>query len=562
VLSFVLGEKPALGEKVEFINQKNYQSFIAERANSSDSNPETLKIGIVSDYTLQPIIQSISVAERVLNYNFEVIRFPIETVHQQLINRSSSLYSAKIDLLILYPDYSKLVIEEGVPDRESQVITEVTRLKDLIERFHYSTKCKVILTSAPLDRKESANNLYKVINNQLRSNPQNFLSILRLDFSDFKDTNWFDSRLLEHFRIPFAPNNISIFVGSLVNSLRSSLGCPIKMIITDLDGTLWEPILAEEEPTEFRSHLENLEKSNLEFAFQLRDQFEKGLTLAIATKNDRKRVDEILKDLKNFPLELRNFYRIEANWNRKSESIKRILSAIGFQPRNVLFIDDSPLECIEVKTCIPDLQVFHVESQHLLCATDFYQVGLFAEEVILTKEDSLRNKSYEVTNWISEIDDASQLRIFLNELRQLPSLELTQPSDYSRLNQMHDRTNQFRANPRHFSPAMNSRVKQAALKLKDRHLDYGIVGYLEWEVKTHAVEVRQWLMSCRVFNRDLDIFMLREILILEKLPSETPFQILFEDSGKNSFLFDTLFDLGFVQKDRYFYGELTNGYEL
>lgn len=562
MLSFVLGEKPALGEKVEFINQKNYQSFIADRANSSGSNPETLKIGIVSDYTLQPIIQSISVAERVLNYNFEVIKFPIETVQQQLINRSSSLYSAKIDLLILYPDYSKLVIEEGVPDRESQVITEVTRLKDLIERFHHSTKCKVILTSAPLDRKESANNLYKVINNQLRSNPQNYLSILRLDFSDFEDTNWFDSRLLEHFRIPFAPNNISIFVGSLVNSLRSSLGCPIKMIITDLDGTLWEPILAEEEPTEFRSHLENLEKSNLQFAFQLRDQFEKGLTLAIATKNDREKVDEILKDLKNFPLELRNFYRIEANWNRKSESIKRILSAIGFQPRNVLFIDDSPLECIEVKTSIPDLQVFHVESQHLLCPTDFYQVGLFAEEVTLTKEDSLRNKSYEVTNWISEIDDASQLRIFLNELRQLPSLELIQPSDYSRLNQMHDRTNQFRANPRHFSPATNSRVKQAALKLKDRHLDYGIVGYLEWEVKTHEVEVRQWLMSCRVFNRDLDIFMLREILSLEKLPSETPFRILFEDSGKNSFLFDTLFDLGFVQKNRYFCGELTNSYEL
>ena len=233
MLSFVLGEKPALGEKVEFINQRNYQSFIADRANSSGSNPETLKIGIVSDYTLQPIIQSISVAERVLNYNFEIIKFPIETVQQQLINRSSSLYSAKIDLLILYPDYSKLVIEEGVPDRESQVITEVTRLKDLIERFHHSTKCKVILTSAPLDRKESANNLYKVLNNQLRSNPQNYLSILRLDFSDFEDTNWFDSRLLEHFRIPFAPNNISIFVGSLVNSLRSSLGCPIKMIITD-----------------------------------------------------------------------------------------------------------------------------------------------------------------------------------------------------------------------------------------------------------------------------------------------------------------------------------------
>jgi FkbH-like protein len=253
---------------------------------------------------------------------------------------------------------------------------------------------------------------------------------------------------------------------------------------------------------------------------------------------------------------------IEANWNRKSESIKRILNSIGFQPRNVLFIDDSPLECIEVKTCIPDLQVFHVENQNLLCAIDFYQAGLFAEEVTLTKEDSLRNKSYEVTNSISEIEDASQLRLFLSELRQLPSLELIQPSDYSRLSQMHDRTNQFRANPSHFSPATDSRVKQAALKLKDRHLDYGIVGYLEWEVKTHAVEVRQWLMSCRVFNRDLDIFMLQEILILEKLPSETPFRILFKDSGKNSFLFDTLCDLGFAQENRNFCGELTIDYEL
>jgi FkbH-like protein len=301
---------------------------------------------------------------------------------------------------------------------------------------------------------------------------------------------------------------------------------------------------------------------NLAFALQLRDQFEKGIILAIATKNDRERVDEILKDLKNFPLELGNFYRIEANWNRKSESVKRILSAIGFQPRNVLFIDDSPLECIEVKTSIPDLQVFHVESQQLLTATDFYQVGLFAEKVTLTKEDSLRNKSYEVTNSINEIDDASQLRLFLSELRQIPSLELVQPSDYSRLSQMHDRTNQFRANPKLFSPATDSRIKQAVLKLKDRHLDYGIVGYIEWEVQTHAIEVRQWLMSCRVFNRDLDIFMLQQILILENLASEIPFQISFEDSGKNSFLFDTLSNLGFAQERQNFCGELTIGYEL
>jgi FkbH-like protein len=562
MLSFVLGEKPDSGKKVDFINKRNYRSFLTEPGNDPEIKSETINIGIVADYTPQPIIQAISVAGRILNYDFRVTTFPTETIQQQLVDRSSSLYTTHLDLLIVYPDYSKLAGNKKMTSGESQANAEIAKLEDMIEKFNHSTKCKVILTSAPSDSVDSVNDFYKATNNQLRLNPNNFLTILRLDFHNFEVTNWFDSRLLNNFRIPFAPTNITIFIGSLVNSLRVSLGCPIKMIITDLDGTLWEPTLAEEEPSEFRSHLENLGKSNSVLAFHLREEFEKGLTLAIATKNERDRVVDILKDLRNFPLELSNFYRVEANWNRKSESIKRILSAIGFHPRNAIFIDDSPLECTEVKTSIPDLQVFHIESQQSLKTIDIHHSGLFAEKKTLTREDSLRNRSYEVTGALNEIDDALQLRQFLSDLEQIPILELIQPDDYSRIVQMHDRTNQFRANPRHFSPETDTDIKQAVLKLKDRHLDYGIVGFLEWEVSNHIVQIRQWLMSCRVFKRDLDRFMLGELLQLENLSLETPIKISFEESGKNSFLFETLRKLNFELKDGKFCGKLTIGYEL
>lgn len=559
MISLVLRDNFESEGRIDFINENNYQSFLAQKFQPPQEELDEIRIGIISDFTLQPIIQCVNVAARVLNYKVKIIEFPIESINQLLLNSSSNLYSQELDVLIIYPDYAKYVLsgDEDEDTRDDHTTKQISRLIKSIEKYYSIKQNKVILVSAPTSQEASFQEIYTNMNILLRAGSSNFLSILRIDFRETDNTSWFDFRLLKHFRIPFAPSNLTRFIGSLVHSLRHSLGCPIKMVITDLDGTLWEPILAEERTPDFRNYLESLQKSDSILAHLLREQADKGLLLSIATKNQLDKVQEVLENLSSFPLNVDSFYRIEANWGRKSDSIKRILESVGFQPRNVLFIDDSPLECIEVKKSIPDIQVVHVENQSKLERKHFHQSGLFAEEQIITKEDSLRIESYRITNSIKELDDETQLKIFIEDLNQVPTLEIVQIEDHARINQMHERTNQFRANSKPFTPVLSLSIRQAVLKLKDRYMDYGTVGYLEWDTEEDAVSIRQFLLSCRVFNRGLDSFMIREILNLESLNEETPICVSVEETGKNQVFLDFLATLEFKREGSIYSGSLT-----
>ncbi len=554
MLSFVLGGDHLTNEPTEFINKLKTNRFEAVQSSINQSYLNGLRVGIISDYTDQPIIQALNYAMRALDINNTIVRFPLESITQMLIDESSELYRANLDLLIIYPDYMKQYRKKITIQKQDMDFTEIQHLRQLTKKFQTITKSKIILTSAPISKEESHRAYLASANQIIREIFAPDISILKIDFHTLADQDWFDQRMLENFRIPFSPHNISLVTGSFIAALRTCLGNPIKIIISDLDGTLWDRILAEEENEKFKEYLEALAPSKKVLALELKKQYQKGMVLAIATKNDPELVDAVLQNLEKFPLNKENFYMIEANWGQKSKSINQILRTIGFSAENALFIDDSPLECIEAKLNTPGLQVIHIENTESLMVNCFEEAGLFAGKDKVTFEDFERNRSYEITRTINEIRNDSTLRDYLLGLGQTLSLLAPTTEDYPRINQMHERTNQFRSNLKNFSPSQKNYSKQAVLRLKDKYLDYGIVGFVEWRVIADELFIQQWMMSCRVFNRGLHQFTLMELLKIENLTTDNALCVYFEDSGKNSHLYSILLKLGLVYEKPYFRG--------
>ena len=121
----------------------------------------------------------------------------------------------------------------------------------------------------------------------------------------------------------------------------------IKVAVFDLDNTLWNGVLREDENVklyEFRTHI----------MYQL---YKMGILLCICSKNDNdeKTLKLIKKNLQSISDKI-VIYKV--NWNRKSENILEISKELNIGLDTIAFFDDQPFERDEVKSAIPKVHVY------------------------------------------------------------------------------------------------------------------------------------------------------------------------------------------------------------
>ncbi|MCK9188430.1 HAD-IIIC family phosphatase [Acidithiobacillus sp.] len=128
---------------------------------------------------------------------------------------------------------------------------------------------------------------------------------------------------------------------------------PVKIIITDLDNTLWRGVLAEEEEVAPWRHTEGWP---IGYAGALLECKRRGLLLAISSKNDEAPTCDRFRQVWGQALRLEDFCARQINWRPKSDNIADILQATNILPEQALFIDDNPLEIEEVRRAFPQMR--------------------------------------------------------------------------------------------------------------------------------------------------------------------------------------------------------------
>lgn len=114
----------------------------------------------------------------------------------------------------------------------------------------------------------------------------------------------------------------------------------IKLIIWDLDCTLWNGTLSEENIT--------LIPQNNQFIKNLTDM---GIVNSICSKNDYDTAKNMLHNLDMWDY----FVFPSINWEAKGKRVQSIISTMGLRPVNVLFVDDNPQNLKEAEFYCPDI---------------------------------------------------------------------------------------------------------------------------------------------------------------------------------------------------------------
>ena len=129
----------------------------------------------------------------------------------------------------------------------------------------------------------------------------------------------------------------------------------IKCVVWDLDNTIWEGVLLENEHVQLKNNVQGI----------LDELDKRGILLSIASKNIQ---DKACHKLKEFGI-LDYFIYPQINWNTKSSSIKKIAASINIGLDTIAFVDDQPFELEEVGFTLPEVYLIDTwifDFSHLL----------------------------------------------------------------------------------------------------------------------------------------------------------------------------------------------------
>jgi FkbH-like protein len=313
---------------------------------------------------------------------------------------------------------------------------------------------------------------------------------------------------------------------------------PIKIVIVDLDDTLWRGVLAED-----GIHEHGLEGWPLGVVEALQFLKKRGILLAIASRNDESLIRERWDEIFQQRLLLDDFASVRINWNPKVQSIREILEETNLLPGNALFIDDNPVERDAVRRESPEIRAL---------GEDLYGI----REYLLTAPEldvpSITEESARRTEMIQAQSEREHTRSSMSREEFLKSLNLKvvghvikSPSDQSveRACELLNKTNQFNTTGRRWTPEEICRFFAEggvfhAFKVTDRFTAYGLVGLL----LVHGNCIRQFVMSCRVVGLDVEQQMLRSVVDRINTPEVTA---VYEKTEKNHLCADLYAKNGF-----------------
>jgi len=326
---------------------------------------------------------------------------------------------------------------------------------------------------------------------------------------------WFDERFYETAKLPFHPDRTPALLGALADALAGVIAPRCKLVVVDLDDTLWGGRAGDDgfdgidlDPAGKGRHFLRLQA----FLQGLRN---KGVLLAIASKNDPATVQEVFAKRPEMMLRPEDFAAMEIHWEPKSSSLAHILDRLKLSTAGVVFLDDNPVERAEVRGRFPDITVPELPEDPAQRVAMLMRSGLF-DHRLATAESGARNRMYAQNEARAAAQNvAGDYQEFLRGLAMVMEGSPLEAAR-ERVGELIQKTNQFNLTTRRYNWTELSGVLRHGFgrcyRLADRFGDNGIISVVAVtrDSETDA-RIDLWLMSCRVLGRKVEEAILADI---------------------------------------------------
>lgn len=352
------------------------------------------------------------------------------------------------------------------------------------------------------------------INRRLRGLAREFTGVFLLGYDDLAARhgrqNWRDERKWLTARMPFAADSILHVANEWLKFVVCLAGRQAKVIVADLDNTLWGGVIGEDGPSGIKIGKEYPGAAWTEAQRALLACHRRGILLAIASKNNEADALPVLDTHPDMLIRSEHVSAHRINWNDKAKSILEIAAELNVGLDAVAFLDDNPAERARIESELPDVAVLPLGSDPWTYAEAIRDYPGFAR-VSLSAEDVSRTRLYQEQNQRAALSSLStSLEDFYRQLQQRVEIAKVNRGTRARVAQLTNKTNQFNLTTRRYSEAQIDELANRpgwsvyAASVSDKFGDNGLVGVMITKTEGTVTEIDSMLLSCRVLGRTVE----------------------------------------------------------
>lgn len=548
------------------IKRKSIRKQLLESANLKD-----IRIAVLGGSTTNEVVDLLELL--LLDSGFRPAFFQSEygRYYEDAVLEPHLVADFKPDLVYIHTGIQNVQAFQPVACTEADfpgfVAAELSRYQAIWKSLAEHVGCQIIQNNFELPAHPTLGNLDSVspggqsrfiieLNRQFAAeaaaNPHLIVQDLAAISGQLGLKNWYDPERWFSYKYANTVEGSFAIASSVVSIVRALYGRSRKVLVLDLDNTLWGGVIGDDGPDKIvigkETPVAEAYTAFQEYCLSLR---ERGILLAVCSKNN----EEIARQGFEHPdsiLKLEHFSAFKANWQPKHENILAIARELNLGPDSFVFVDDNPAERSIVESQIAGIAVPDVGSEVAKYAS-IVDAGRYFELITLGKEDLTRAKLYEENAERSKLEQKfADYGEYLDSLEMSAEIDTFNSTYMERIAQLTNKTNQFNLTTRRNTLAeIESTVADGQHiglygKLTDRFGDNGLISVVLGRQQGAELHLDLWLMSCRVLKRDMEIAMLDALVERARTRNLRTILGYYIPTPKNGMVLDHYEKLGFT----------------
>jgi FkbH-like protein len=320
-----------------------------------------------------------------------------------------------------------------------------------------------------------------------------------------------DPRMYAVAKILYSQSLFEKAAAEIKTVLRGSLGQGKKVIVCDLDNTLWGGVVGDEGVNNIKLGAPDpVGECYQAFQKTLKGMRSRGILLAICSKNDEEFALSVINEHPAMALRKSDFVAWRINWRDKAENLLALAEELNLGLDSFVFLDDSPQERDQVRQVLPqvytpDLPVSPSDLAPFLSSLSCFETPSVGTEDVERTEmyqaererKEVLELSGDVENWLASL----QIEIRVAPLRR---------ESLARATQLLNKTNQFNLSLRRLDEegfwdwAEEPCNTTYTFNVSDRFGDFGLTGLASLSLAGPEARIVDFVMSCRVMGKKVE----------------------------------------------------------
>lgn len=495
-------------------------------------------LALAGTFTIEDLAPPLAYLLGRLGLDIDLLFAPYNQIFQQLLTPEALLSSISKGANVILLRLEDFVRDESETDKARQLVNEVVEaLINAARTFSSRAKVPVIYmifatARSPMDA------LYdSLIESTLRLSEalRGFTStsiVHSIDADKLCNGERLDPMGDELGHIPYTEEYMSAIALVIARKVHSFLVPSHKVLVLDCDNTLWSGIVGEDGP--FGISFPDALKEVHRFAVRVQAL---GVLVCLASKNIEPDVLEVFATRPEMLLNTDHVAAHRINWESKVSNLLSLAKELNLGLDSFVFIDDNPVECGQVRAELPEVITLQLPAPQRIYS--FLENLWVFDRASLTDEDIRRTAMYRENAARQDLEKASgDVSKFIESLQMVIDIRPPAESEWARLSQLTQKTNQFNFTTKRRSEAelralAKEGVQLLCVHVSDRFGDYGLVGLTIFSFGEYTVSVDSFILSCRVLGRGVEHSVMRRFAEEAKANELSSIDLLLSPTAKN-----------------------------